>query len=188
MKKINLLFIALVGALTLSLTSCDECKDVVCENGGLCVAGVCDCPEDYYGDACEFKCVNGAFADGACSCDAGYEGDDCDTESRSKFFGEYQYTTTCASGQSYSSTISTVSDNVLRVNITNLTGFNDETAYGVVDGDKISIPAQDVTDEDGDTWTIESTTDGTYSDGQFTITVDFTINGQTSTCPLAYAK
>ncbi|GAB4407237.1 MAG: hypothetical protein OHK0039_09580 [Bacteroidia bacterium] len=36
------------------ITACkDPCKEVVCENGGTCVEGVCDCPEGYVGANCE---------------------------------------------------------------------------------------------------------------------------------------
>ena len=38
----------------LSTTSCtDECEDIVCENGGTCVDGACECPEGFIGDFCE---------------------------------------------------------------------------------------------------------------------------------------
>lgn len=68
MKKLNLLFVALVGALTFGLSSCtDACKDVVCENSGTCVEGVCDCA-------------------------TGYEGELCATEMRAKFIGTYNTT------------------------------------------------------------------------------------------------
>lgn len=36
------------------LASCkkDPCKNIVCENGGICVNGTCDCPEGYEGPSC----------------------------------------------------------------------------------------------------------------------------------------
>ena len=88
MKKFNLLFVALIGASALTFTSCtDECKDVVCENGGTCdeETGACDCPANFYGESCETECINGTYASGACTCDAGYEGDACVVVSRDKF-------------------------------------------------------------------------------------------------------
>ncbi len=53
--------IALSAALTFSAfgavlyTSCnkDECKDVVCDNGGTCDAGKCTCPTGVGGSNCE---------------------------------------------------------------------------------------------------------------------------------------
>lgn len=55
--------IALTTALTLSAfgavvyTSCnkDECKDVVCQNGGVCSGGNCTCATGYEGTNCENK-------------------------------------------------------------------------------------------------------------------------------------
>jgi hypothetical protein len=54
-------------------TSCskDECKDVVCNNGGTCV-------------------------DGTCSCPLGYEGSTCQTSSASKFVGTWTASETCS--------------------------------------------------------------------------------------------
>lgn len=188
MKKLNLLFVALIGAMTFGLSSCtDECKDVVCDNGGTCVEGVCDCPENYYGDNCDVFCENGTYADGTCGCDAGYEGETCSTEQREKFIGSWSYTTPCNPGGSDASTISATVDNIVRVTMTNLTGFNDNTAYAVVDGSTIMIPAQSVVDADGDSWNISSNTATMGTDG-FTITVDLTFDGSTSTCAYTYTK
>lgn len=36
------------------LSACaDECKDVVCNNGGICVNGLCDCPDGFEGPSCD---------------------------------------------------------------------------------------------------------------------------------------
>lgn len=59
MKSIrNIAFSALlaVGAFTtVTYTACskDECKDVVCDNGGTCVSGSCNCPSYYSGTTCQ---------------------------------------------------------------------------------------------------------------------------------------
>ena len=38
----------------LSTQSCkNECDDVICQNGGTCVDGTCDCPGGYLGSTCE---------------------------------------------------------------------------------------------------------------------------------------
>jgi len=191
MKKINLLLVAAVGALAFSVTSCtDPCKDVVCENGGTCdEEGLCVCPDDYYGETCAVYCVNGTYdaTDGTCTCDDGYEGDACDVEERTKFLGDWSYTTTCAPGVSDPSTISTVADNVLRVTMTNLTGFNDNTAYAIVDGETIMVPAQSVVDGDGDTWQVESNT-ATIVNDAFEITVTLTYGTSETVCPYNYSK
>lgn len=31
----------------------DECEGVVCQNGGVCILGNCDCPDGFYGEFCE---------------------------------------------------------------------------------------------------------------------------------------
>jgi len=59
MKSIrNIAFSALltIGAFTaITYTSCnkDECKDVVCNNGGSCDNGTCVCPTGYTGSSCD---------------------------------------------------------------------------------------------------------------------------------------
>ncbi len=59
MKSIrNVVFSALVavGAFsTVTYTACtkDECKDVVCNNGGTCVTGTCNCTTFYDGATCD---------------------------------------------------------------------------------------------------------------------------------------
>ncbi|MCD6012598.1 MAG: hypothetical protein K0Q79_2460 [Flavipsychrobacter sp.] len=95
-------YIALSAFLTLSafcavLYSCtkDECKDVVCQNGGTC-------------------------AGGNCTCVLGYEGTRCETKSRDKFIGTYIGSEICTIGtDNYSITIATNSDNV-KLTMTNL--------------------------------------------------------------------
>lgn len=191
MKKFNLLFVALIGAAALTFSSCtDECKDVVCENAGTCdeETGACVCPANFYGETCETECINGTYASGECSCDDGYEGAACGVEEREKFLGAWSYTTGCAPGESYNSTIAIVSDNVVRVTLSNLTGFNDNSAYAVVDGETFTVPSQSVVDEDGDTWTIEGGSTATLSNSAFSITINYAIGGTTATCVLSYTK
>lgn len=192
MKKINLFMMALIGAATLTLTSCkDECKDVVCENGGTCNEenGLCECPANFFGDNCETECINGTYGtDGTCGCDAGYEGDACGDEMRTKFLANWTYTTGCAAGSSFNSEIKTSSEDVKRMIITNLTGYNDNTAYALVDGSTFTVPAQSVVDEEGDTWQIEGTSTASLANNSFDITIKYTYGGTASTCVLAYSK
>jgi hypothetical protein len=54
----NIVFSALLtlgafGAVTFTACNPDECKDVVCNNGGNCVSGTCQCPTGYEGGSCE---------------------------------------------------------------------------------------------------------------------------------------
>lgn len=97
---------ALTAFLTVSAfcavvyTSCnkDECKDVTCQNGGTCSAGVCSCP-------------------------TGYEGTNCETKSRDKFVGTYVGSEICSIGtDNYSVTLAANSD-ALKLTYTNL--YND---------------------------------------------------------------
>ena len=47
--------ITIGGFSAITYTSCtkDECKDVVCQNGGTCVSGNCSCPTGYEGSNCQ---------------------------------------------------------------------------------------------------------------------------------------
>jgi len=91
--------------ISLVLISCGEdkttdkkdlCKDVVCQNDGVCKEGKCDCKEGFTGENCETAVAvdicnpNPCKNNGICSsttdaytCDCantGYEGDNCETE------------------------------------------------------------------------------------------------------------
>lgn len=70
----------------------DKCADIVCQNGGTC-------------------------NDGKCQCAVGYEGTLCETEVATKFVGTYSVTETCGSSSSpaYVVTITKVSKNTLLV-------------------------------------------------------------------------
>ena len=61
MKKLQSVLLASVltlGAFTAAIvSSCnpDQCKDVVCANGGTCLDGTCSCPLGYVGTLCDTK-------------------------------------------------------------------------------------------------------------------------------------
>ena len=48
-----LLTISAFGAVVYTSCNKDECKDVVCQNGGTCSEGKCTCPTGAGGDKCE---------------------------------------------------------------------------------------------------------------------------------------
>ena len=49
------LIMASVIALCTLISSCekDPCEGIICENGGNCVSGMCDCPNNYEGAFCQ---------------------------------------------------------------------------------------------------------------------------------------
>ena len=181
MKKLNLLFVALIGASALTFTSCtDECKDVVCENGGTCdeETGACDCPTNFYGESCETECVNGTYANGSCGCEEGYEGAACTVVSSDKFIATYNLIDDCFTGE-YTATITRSSNNG-NANVL-LDGFgaylcNGEapTVNATVSGSDITIPEQSFCDG-ANAFTLQGI--GTINGSELVITVNY--SGQT---------
>ncbi|HEY9178072.1 MAG TPA: calcium-binding EGF-like domain-containing protein [Flavipsychrobacter sp.] len=114
MKSIrNIAFSALLtfGAFSMvTYTACnkDECKDVVCQNGGTCVTGTCNCP-------------------------TGYEGTSCETLSRAKFIGTWTGSDKCnINTYNVTMTINT-STNEIQALVNNPGGFgNSITITGVI--------------------------------------------------------
>ncbi len=96
------------GAVTYTSCNKDECKDVVCENGGTCSGGNCNCP-------------------------VGYEGDRCEIVSSLKMLGDYNGNETCDVGSDDYNVEITAHSNVLSINIKNI--YNQSfTAVGTVTG------------------------------------------------------
>lgn len=106
MRKIKTAF--LTGFLTLGVfsmiayTSCskkDKCSDIICNNGGTCVDGVCQCP-------------------------LGFEGTNCDAASADKFSGSFSAADNCPvgtrSGDSLNYTITIFKVNTTTLRIVNL--------------------------------------------------------------------
>ena len=162
-------FCLALSALATLNQSCSKdapCNSIVCENGGTCNDGTCDCAE-------------------------GYEGTNCSTEVRAKFIGSYPgmdaCSTTGASG-TYTSTIATSTTGVNSILITGLwEGFFITAINGTVSGNEITVPSQE---PDSDGFVIAGTgvmnADGTSIAWTFTVTE--TTNGSVDNCTLTATK
>lgn len=111
-----------IGAFTMvTFTSCDPdaCKDVVCNNGGTCVNGNCDCL-------------------------TGYEGSNCSTVSAASLPGTYTGTESCqpplSSSSSWSSTLTQSSNDETKVVISNF-GDSGTNVTGQVNKNAITLDA-----------------------------------------------
>lgn len=186
MKKIITPFIGIASIIlfTVFFQSCkDACEDVVCANCGVCLDGVCI-------DDCEdVICLNGGDCClGECICADGYEGSDCSIESRIKFLGNWNYLNKCYS-KTHETIISINSQGIEKVFITNiLSTILGGTAYAIVDNDKISIPSQNVYDNENRLWTIQGTSTGNLDNNSFTINLKYTYQSQSETCLLTFTK
>src|SRR4051812_10777864 len=90
-----LLTVGAFGAVTYTACNKDECKDVVCQNGGTCIGGNCSCP-------------------------TGYEGTNCETRSRDKFVGTYLGSETCSTGSDTYSVILAANSNAIQLTLSNI--------------------------------------------------------------------
>jgi hypothetical protein len=123
-------FMALLAGFALTFQSCkgdpDPCEEVVCQNAGTCNEGNCDCPEYYFGEVCEDKCVSGTYANGVCDCKSGYEGTTCETQMREKYLGSWTVYEECFNPPSeypeYTMQIDISTDGVLNFGIDNFQG------------------------------------------------------------------
>lgn len=155
MKKMKMILMtAILGIASLSLvTSCntDQCKGVVCENGGVC-----------------------SDLDGSCDCPVGYEGNLCETVSKSKFIKNWSASDKVTGSTTpivYSCVIADGAD-IQSVVIANT--FRDDyfqnAINATVSGNVISIPNQQ---PDNDGYAISGS--GTYNDVDGTISWSYTI-------------
>lgn len=174
----------LCAGLMLTQQSCDDCRNVDCQNGGTCDAGDCSCPTGFTGDECEtdlcanVTCLNGGVTaptatDCGCDCSAatGYEGSDCGTASRDKFLGSFAVNETCASGTAmFNSTITASSTDITRILVANVYDEFVAPVIMEVSGNTITIPQQ-VPDNDG----IQISGSGSTSDDGATIEFSYLI-------------
>jgi hypothetical protein len=146
----NILFSALltIGAFaTITYTACkkDECKDVVCQNGGTCDGGNCVCA-------------------------SGYEGTNCETATASKLAGAYSATESCqpplTGSSNWSSTVTQSSSDKTKIVIANF-GDSGANVTGKVDKNAITL---DATTIDGTNVTGTGTVNGNILTINYTLT------------------
>jgi len=155
MKSIrNIAFAAImtIGAFSaVTYTSCnkDECKDVVCQNGGTC-------------------------NDGNCACATGYEGTTCGEEVRAKVLKTWTAKDTDVSDNSSLPTYSAIiskGTGVTDVLISKLSdSYFTKDVKGTITGTTVTIPSQT---PDNDNYKVEGTL--SYNSTDKTITATYTI-------------
>lgn len=160
MKTLRLFSLAL-SFVALALTGCkDECKDVVCQNGGTCEEGICLCA-------------------------TGYEGTNCETEIRAKFLGSYTVSESCQSGNySFSLSITSSSAGVSNIIINNFydIGIN---VSATINGNSVTIPNQTINDG-GVALTISGS--GQLSGNILTLTYNISAGTESDSCTATCTK
>ena len=151
-------------------------QDVTCENGGECLDGTCNCTPTYYGESCEILCKYGTYENGTCDCNQGIDGDECDFFSRERFLGVY----TLESDGGVESCVISKGDfengDAWKVEMSNISTFNDTDGYGEVDEFTITIPDQTVTGSGNIMYDLKTVTPGTFEDDgtEITFTIEIT--------------
>lgn len=146
-----LLAIGAFAAVTFTACNQDECKDVVCSNGGTCVSGTCQCT-------------------------TGYEGTSCQTLSTAKFIktwtGHWVNVADPTKTGAYSSII-TQGSTVTSISITNFFDYFVHPVTATVSGNTVTIPSQS---PDG---TAIVSGSGTFQNNQISFTYSVTNSGAT---------
>ncbi len=164
MKTRKLLMAAMTVFSVMFFSACEEdkCKDIVCQNDGVCV-------------------------DGDCVCATGYEGTLCETLSRAKFIGSFSVTDACsASGSAtYTTGIATSSAAVDRVLITNFWDVFTNTVVASISGNTITIADQE---PDNDGFRVSGS--GTINAAGTSITINYSVVEGTNTdvCQSTWTK
>ncbi|MCY7410081.1 MAG: calcium-binding EGF-like domain-containing protein, partial [Chitinophagales bacterium] len=99
--------IKFLSALNLMLlfSACgNPCKEVICNNGGACVDGVCNCPP-------------------------GYSGEDCSQLTRDLYLGTYNVSEECPNLNAYTVNIFADTISLKRIRIANFSNSFSNTVY-----------------------------------------------------------
>jgi hypothetical protein len=153
-KRILLSAVATLGVFSAVLVSCnpDACKNVVCNNGGSCL-------------------------DGACQCPSGFEGTNCETLSRAKFLNAAGYQViedgTSSTAGNYTITMAQASTDSVSLYISNVWNSFANATKATVSGNTITI-ARQAPDADG--YYVEGS--GTYNNG--IITMKYKVTDETA--------
>ena len=150
-----LLTISAFSVVTYTSCSKDECKDVVCNNGGTCSGGSCLCP-------------------------TGYEGTNCETLSATKFIGSWRTTTEACtvsgSNSQYDIVIAPSGTAAATLLISNLYAAGKTSTATFTNATQFTIASQAF----GASGTISGT--GSISGTQVTISYSVTVGGVTDVC------
>ncbi|MCD6062358.1 MAG: EGF-like domain [Flavipsychrobacter sp.] len=168
MKSIrNIAFSALLalGAFTaMTYTACnkDECEDVVCQNGGTCV-------------------------DGVCQCSTGWEGTLCDTKSNAKFVGTWSVAETCGTTPSnpYQVIITADASDPTKVVVSNLGNYNCTVTGAIVFNGTVSGNTLTVNDNKCST---QMNATGTLANGVLTINYTASFGATIDNCTATLSK
>lgn len=146
--------IGILCLLVLAACKKDPCEELLCQNGGTCMEGICECPAEY-------------------------EGEFCETLLQVKFLGTYDASYDCSSAVN-KVTVQAVPDSSQLIKIINLgdyacpdPGADFVELIAQIDSNLVNIPEQTVCIGSGFTG---YTYQGTGSVSSNLITLDYTVN------------
>jgi len=161
--SLRTIFPMMLLSLMIGFTACkDECKDVNCQNGGICDAGDCTCAD-------------------------GYEGTRCESEMRAKFIGVYNANENCTGFgiDNFQINVATSSTGIKNIIITNFFGAGLSVSATISDN-AVSIPNQTVVDGIGNAYTLSG--GGQLSGNILTLTYSISSGGVGTNCTATCTK
>ena len=192
--KLLIYFFITIFSLLLVVSACkkDSCRNILCENDGVCIEGTCKCPTGYSGVHCELTCIGvncnngGVCIDGKCICPLGFEGADCNIQSCRKFIGKWIAKDTCNGGAYYYAVSIFQGPTITTLNIQYFATFP-STQYpiqvDIVDSLSLIIPQQVVDDVNYSGWGLMSSSHDQIRWGY--VTSD---GNTTTTCTATWAR